>query len=316
MALDPRTLLWLGCFCSGLGALLVWGYGRRVSDALGTVPWALANLAVGTQFGLLATREALPLELGVTLPNLLAIAACALFHLGACRLRGRRFPWARHALLFAVAGLLIELRLLELDAHFRVRVVLGAGVTGAQLLMTGVTLGRQGDLSQGDELRTLRLGAGAFLTFGVLQLLRAALHLPGVPLGADSLYARGFMASLVGLLLFAYTIVGPFTLIFIHDTRSRLRLREGLAALEEALSHVKKLSGLLPMCACCKSIRDDRGYWRQLERYFREHSEVRFSHGLCPTCLERLYPDLADEAPADSVESVPPAVVGARANGS
>ncbi len=70
------------------------------------------------------------------------------------------------------------------------------------------------------------------------------------------------------------------------------RLLAERAALQEALSKVKQLSGMLPICACCKKVRDDRGYWRQLEVYIRDHSEAEFSHGLCPDCGERLYPGL------------------------
>ncbi|WLT33460.1 two-component regulator propeller domain-containing protein [Geothrix sp. PMB-07] len=60
--------------------------------------------------------------------------------------------------------------------------------------------------------------------------------------------------------------------------------------LTDALGKVKQLSGLLPICASCKKIRDDRGYWNQLEHYFSEHTEVGFSHGICPECADTLYP--------------------------
>ena len=62
--------------------------------------------------------------------------------------------------------------------------------------------------------------------------------------------------------------------------------------LQEALAKIKTLSGLLPICASCKKIRDDRGYWQQIESYINEHSEIRFSHGLCPECAKKLYPDM------------------------
>jgi two-component system, response regulator PdtaR len=71
------------------------------------------------------------------------------------------------------------------------------------------------------------------------------------------------------------------------------REREKLIAqLEKALLEVKKLSGLLPICASCKKIRDDQGNWQQIERYIQSHSEADFSHGICPDCAHRLYPDL------------------------
>lgn len=62
--------------------------------------------------------------------------------------------------------------------------------------------------------------------------------------------------------------------------------------LQEALSKVKQLSGLLPICASCKKIRDDKGYWSQIESYIKEHSEADFSHSICPECAKKLYPDL------------------------
>jgi PAS domain S-box-containing protein len=67
--------------------------------------------------------------------------------------------------------------------------------------------------------------------------------------------------------------------------------------LQEALKKVKTLSGFLPICASCKKIRDDKGYWKQIESYIKEHSEAEFSHSLCPDCTRRLYPNL--EIPPD-----------------
>ena len=61
--------------------------------------------------------------------------------------------------------------------------------------------------------------------------------------------------------------------------------------LQEALSKVKMLSEFLPICVSCKKIRDDKGYWNQVEVYIRNHSEAEFSHGICPECMKKLYPD-------------------------
>ncbi len=72
----------------------------------------------------------------------------------------------------------------------------------------------------------------------------------------------------------------------IEDERERL-----IQELREALAQVRNLSGLLPICASCKKIRDDQGYWTQIESYIHEHSEAKFSHGICPECREQLYPE-------------------------
>lgn len=72
-------------------------------------------------------------------------------------------------------------------------------------------------------------------------------------------------------------------------------LRKSNEDLQKALDKVKKLSGLLPICASCKKIRDDNGYWKQIESYIREHSEADFSHSICPECAEKLYPPLRNK---------------------
>lgn len=70
--------------------------------------------------------------------------------------------------------------------------------------------------------------------------------------------------------------------------------KEGLIAeLKQALTEIKTLRGFLPICAHCKKIRDDDGYWQQLEKYIQNHSDARFSHGICPDCIATHYPELA-----------------------
>ncbi len=85
----------------------------------------------------------------------------------------------------------------------------------------------------------------------------------------------------------------------VHDISERKaneREREKLISdFEKALTKVKLLSGLLPICASCKNIRDDKGYWNQIESYIRDHSEAEFSHSICPDCAKRLYPGLYEE---------------------
>jgi len=74
-----------------------------------------------------------------------------------------------------------------------------------------------------------------------------------------------------------------------------LELRRLNAALQEALDRVKTLSGLLPICAVCKKIRNDGGYWQQVEEYIHDHSDAQFSHGICPECARKLYPEYYED---------------------
>ncbi len=64
--------------------------------------------------------------------------------------------------------------------------------------------------------------------------------------------------------------------------------------LQDALAEIKSLRGILPICSNCKKIRNDRGSWEQIEVYIRGHSEAEFSHGLCPECMKKLYPEFSE----------------------
>jgi len=89
------------------------------------------------------------------------------------------------------------------------------------------------------------------------------------------------------------------TLINLRETKERRRAERQknrlIHKLEDALSKVKLLSGFLPICAHCKRIRDDQGFWSQVEEYIREHSEADFSHGICPECTRDQYAKLNAE---------------------
>jgi hypothetical protein len=68
-------------------------------------------------------------------------------------------------------------------------------------------------------------------------------------------------------------------------------LLEEKTAMEKAQGKIKILSGFLPICTTCKKIRDDQGYWNQIESYISAHTDARFSHGICPACLQEHYPE-------------------------
>lgn len=94
--------------------------------------------------------------------------------------------------------------------------------------------------------------------------------------------------------------------VLLGDTIKQLNLLVSAAPFEyqgnkfaililEDISLITELEGLLPICASCKSIRDDKGYWNRLEKYIQEHSEADFTHSFCPDCIKKLYPDYYDK---------------------
>jgi hypothetical protein len=86
------------------------------------------------------------------------------------------------------------------------------------------------------------------------------------------------------------------TIALITDINSLKQLEKErekmILELQTALADVKTLSGLLPICAACKKIRDDKGYWNQIEAYIGKHSNAQFSHGMCPECAKKWFPDM------------------------
>ena len=127
-----------------------------------------------------------------------------------------------------------------------------------------------------------------------------------------SLHAEGWYPQVGGreryLIFDASPVFGPDhrllaaieTLQDISELKRTEEERKSLnIKLQEALDKVKILSGLIPICAGCKKIRDDKGYWNQLEEYLEQHSEAFFSHGLCPDCARRFFNDTPEEQEED-----------------
>lgn len=83
----------------------------------------------------------------------------------------------------------------------------------------------------------------------------------------------------------------PYSLLFRDLKESEQTLRQEKVKLEEALAQIKTLKGLIPICAKCKKIRDDEGFWNHIEDYIKKHSDAEFTHGICPDCGLELYPD-------------------------
>jgi len=86
----------------------------------------------------------------------------------------------------------------------------------------------------------------------------------------------------------------------IESQRAELSLK--VTELQKAIDEIKVLRGIIPICVHCKKIRDDAGYWESVEQYIQEHSEAGFSHGICPDCLKKHFPDIADEILASQAE--------------
>lgn len=83
--------------------------------------------------------------------------------------------------------------------------------------------------------------------------------------------------------------------IFLALYRQKKELEQKNRELQEALAHINTLRGIIPICMHCKKVRNDSGYWEQVEKYVKDHSGAEFTHGICPECLNRLFPDIAPD---------------------
>lgn len=164
----------------------------------------------------------------------------------------------------------------------------------------------------------LRLSRRQYLgVTGVIMSAYGALLLAEYELGRGGFHVANelFVFALFGLLLGWFAFFGGFVSRLRRELseqkrsseRARdqlsveIRAREGaqaererlIAVLQESLADVRRLSGLLPICASCKKIRDDQGYWNQIEAFIASRSEAQFTHGICPDCAHKLYPGIA-----------------------
>jgi len=93
-------------------------------------------------------------------------------------------------------------------------------------------------------------------------------------------------------LIIAPTVIYFYSRLSDKLDKNRQALEELNRELQAALDEIHELSGLLPICSACKKIRDDKGYWNQIEQYLSKHAKVQFSHSICPDCAAALYPEI------------------------
>ena len=116
---------------------------------------------------------------------------------------------------------------------------------------------------------------------------------PGVLAATESIATvalKSFSLSMLPWSLSFAIFNGVIGLYYGTVKQANLAKEKLIGDLQKALTEVKILSGMLPICSSCKKIRDDEGYWQQIEEYIRDHSEADFTHGICNDCVKELYP--------------------------
>ncbi|MBU0971283.1 MAG: response regulator [Proteobacteria bacterium] len=136
--------------------------------------------------------------------------------------------------------------------------------------------------------------------YQVCEALKADKYIKEIPvifisaLGEVTDTVKGFSAGGVDYIRKPFHREELLARVETHISLSRLKkdLKTRNEKLQLALDEIKTLRGIIPICAHCKKIRDDKGYWEQIETYLHEHSHAKFSHGICPDCIKTHYPDI------------------------
>ena len=261
-------------------AALLTQYWWRAERESGLGLWAVGAWTMAVADALFALRPLTPYEVGRFVPTLLVTVGMALLLVGAGQSAGRR-PGARALVAATVlhAALLASFLAVNPESPWRtiVNAMVWAGISAASFLRL-----RQAPPAVREALA---VPAFVFLVHGVFQVGRAtATRAIDSAVGPRAEWLQvlgGAEASLFMVALFVSLLAGHLT----------LRGDQLVAAQGE----VKTLSGLLPICAWCRKIRDGDGYWQQVERFFTERSNVSFTHSICESCLERHFNDSAPE---------------------
>lgn len=111
----------------------------------------------------------------------------------------------------------------------------------------------------------------------------------------EEMFLDAILLSAITFPSLYFLVLQPLRLHISRRRQAEQQKDDLIERLKQALDEVKTLQGIIPICASCKSIRDDKGYWQKVESYIQNHSDAVFSHGLCQECIRKIYPDDAEK---------------------
>ncbi len=269
--------------CAIIAALMTdaWLRGDHKSSLL---YWMIAAWIMFGADMLFAVRPLLPASVGRTLPTILVTVGQATLLIGA-RVNAGKSEARALALAFVALHAVLLTGFYLWDPSSPWRRISNGVIWGTLAILSYQSLRQSAPVFW----QSYTAPAKAFMAHAVFHFARAAWV--AIPISDDSPAVRTFI-DIVGDLEVSFFMVALFVGLLI----AHLKLRN--EQLSSALAEVKTLSGLLPICAWCKKVRDDDGYWQQVDHYFRSRSKIRFSHGMCTDC--------ADDFRKESAELTPP----------
>jgi hypothetical protein len=254
-------------------ALLMTLYWRQQKGSSAISYWVLAAWVMTVADVMFAARPWLPHAWGRLLPTLSVTAGHVVLLLGAQHTAGMTQTWRRAGVLLAVHAAVLVAFLIIGQSSWR---MVANGVVWGGLSVASAWCLRQ---ASHHFWHSIAAPASAFLMHGIFHAVRVAL--------AILFEAQGWTEATVYLKMVGDFEVSFFMVaLFVGLLVAHLQLRH--EELMSARAEVETLSGLLPICAWCKKVRDDNGYWQQVEKYFTTRSGIRFTHGMCVECIDAM----------------------------
>jgi hypothetical protein len=277
VVLDIRALLFFNGFTAFVMFICMGHVILRRHTSPGFGLWTWAALANSAGFVFMSFRQVMPDIIAITLADILLVVAGVLIARGLDKFCGRpQVNWLDLTLLLAFTAYML---IFQPGLQARI-VTISIALFAVYLRATLLTVGP------------------------AARLLGEHNHLLSISVGIISLWClvRAFATWFFGDQLVHITSAGPYNgMTFLIMIMGNITMMVGLISLNssrlekdltQAMNEIKTLRGIIPICSNCKKIRDDGGYWQQVESYVREHSDAEFTHSICPDCVETLYPEL------------------------
>ena len=276
--LHIRTLI----FVSGITSLIlfvcmlyIW---KRQKTYPGFLRWTFSSLFNAAGMILIAYRGILPEFITIIVADILLMAAMMMITSGLSLFAQKKAPNKWYVGLLLVYAL-IMLSLTYGWPNFNLRVIVYSLLQAALCIANAGILYKQVPrVLPGRDI----VACWFFVVCSIVPILRAIASFMDTPVATEMMTA-GILHQIAVLIGLTFYIIVDIGLIILTAQRIDYELNR-------ARDDIKTLTGLIPICSNCKKIRDDKGSWNLLESYFAEHSDIMFSHGLCPDCAKKLYP--------------------------
>jgi hypothetical protein len=284
MTLDIRTL----AFVSSVTSLILFGWLAYVERTRKTYPgfrhWAVSAFLFFAAMVLISLRNIWPDTFTVIIGNSAFISSFILVDYGLRRFHGRRPIINSYIISLAVLSVSFSY-FTFIDPDVAIRIVIVSVLVSIYCFLIAYDLWRYrtAPSSLGSGLLM-----GTFIVLGFWDLTRSVLTL------LFEVHVSDFMHA--GAIQSATLVVFLGGSILMYAGLATLNAERIETDLTKAMENIRTLQGFLPICANCKRIRDDRGYWKHVEEYIEHHTEAVMTHGICPDCVRKLYPEIEPEA--------------------